>query len=152
MYERILVVCTGNICRSPLAAAMLRLQLERGGRSGHTQVQSAGTRAMVGKPTDESVLYVAREEPRLLPALEEHRAQQINATLLWWADLVLIMERGHARQIARVDPQADGKIWLLGHWLGKTIADPYLKHELEYRDTHRLIEAAVLSWRDKLLA
>lgn len=150
VYERILVVCTGNICRSPLAAAMLRLQLPTGVPKEAVQVQSAGTRALVGQPTDETVLYVAREHPLLLQELQQHRAQQINSTLLWWADLVLIMERAHLRQIARIDPLAHKKTWLLGHWLGKSIADPYLKHELDYRDTHGLISDAVLSWCDKM--
>ncbi|KQP43214.1 low molecular weight protein-tyrosine-phosphatase [Pseudorhodoferax sp. Leaf274] len=150
MYERILVVCTGNICRSPLAEAMLRLQLEADGRGQMTQVQSAGTRALVGKPADETVLHVARQQPRLLQELERHCAQQVNGTLLWWADLILVMERPHVRQIEKIDPQARGKTHMLGHWLGRTIADPYLRHESVYQETHGLIEQAVLSWRDRI--
>lgn len=150
MYERILVLCTGNICRSPLATALLRLQLEADGCAGRIQVQSAGTRALVGQPADETVLYVASEQPLLLRELEKHRAQQVNATLLWWADLVLVMESSHVRQLSRIDPRAHEKTSLLGHWLGESIADPYLKHELDYRAAHQLIDKAVLSWRDKI--
>jgi protein-tyrosine phosphatase len=150
MYERILVVCTGNICRSPLAEAMLRLQLQAGGIGQATQVQSAGTRALVGKPVDETVLYVARQQPQLLQELEQHRAQQVNGTLLWWADLILVMEPAHTRQLAQMDPQAGGKTRMLGHWTHKTIKDPYLKHESVYQEIHTLVEEAVLSWRDSI--
>nr|WP_145546216.1 low molecular weight protein-tyrosine-phosphatase [Variovorax boronicumulans] len=151
MYERILVVCTGNICRSPLAEALLRLQLQADGRGQSAQVQSAGTRALVGKPVDETVLYVARQQPRLVQELERHRAQQINRTLLWWADLILVMEQGHVRHLARVDPTAPAKARFLGHWIGATIADPYLKHESVYEETHDLVERAVQSWRQRLI-
>jgi protein-tyrosine phosphatase len=148
MFERILVVCTGNVCRSPLAEALLRLQLQADGRGEGTQVQSAGTRALVGQPADETVLYVARQQPRLVQELERHRAQQVNRTLLWWADLILVMEKAHIRQLAQIDPQAPAKARMLGHWLGTPIADPYLKHESVYQETHSLVERAVLSWRE----
>lgn len=150
MYDRLLIVCTGNICRSPLAEAMLRLQLQADGRAGVAQVRSAGTRALVDKPADETVLFVARGQPALLAELEQHRAQQLNATLLWWADLVLVMEPQHVRQVAQVDRTARNKIQLLGHWIGASVGDPYLKHELDYRTTHELIERSVLSWRNKI--
>lgn len=150
MFERILVVCTGNICRSPLAEALLRLQLRADGRDSIAQVRSAGTRALVDKPVDETVLFVARQQPALLPELERHKAQQINGTLLWWADLILAMEPHHVRQLSRMDPSVAPKVHLLGHWAGGPIADPYMKHELDYRICHGSIERAVLSWRDKI--
>lgn len=150
MYERILTICTGNICRSPLAEAMLRLQLRADGHDQVAQVRSAGTRALTGRPADETVLFVARNHSDLLQELEQHRAQQLSATLLWWADLILVMELGHARQVERIDPSARAKIHLLGQWVGTPIADPYLKHEHDYRTAHGLIEQAVLSWRDRL--
>lgn len=152
MYERILTICTGNICRSPLAEAMLRLQLRADGNDRTVQVRSAGVRALVGRPVDETVLFVARDHPDLLRELEHHRAQQLNATLLWWADLILIMELDHARRVERMDASARTKIHLLGQWIGTPIADPYLRHEQDYRTAHGLIERSVLSWRDKIVS
>lgn len=151
MYERILIVCTGNICRSPLAEAMLRLQLRADGHDPQVQVRSAGTRALVGRPVDDTVLFVARERSDLLRELQQHAAQQLNSTLLWWADLILIMEMPHARSIERMDRTARSKIHLLGQWIGSPIADPYLKHEHDYRTAHGRIEQAVLSWRNRIL-
>lgn len=150
MYERILVVCTGNICRSPLAEAMLRLQLRADGRDQVAQVRSAGTRALVDKPVDETVLFIARQQPALARELQAHKAQQINGTLLWWADLILVMEPEHLRQLGRLDPSNVDKAHLLGQGTAGSIPDPYLRHELDYRNVHGLIERATLSWRDRI--
>ncbi len=150
MYERILTVCTGNICRSPLAEAMLRLQLADEGRAGHAQVRSAGLGAVLGRRADDTVLYLAKTSPALLALLEQHRSQPLTLTLTWWADLILVMEPRHARRVAELDPAATAKVRLLGQWTGQTIGDPYLKHESVYRDAHSRIEGAVASWRETI--
>ncbi|KQP17935.1 low molecular weight protein-tyrosine-phosphatase [Pseudorhodoferax sp. Leaf267] len=150
MFERILLVCTGNICRSPLAEAMVRLQLAEDGRAATAQVRSAGTKAIPGKPADETVLFVARTQPTLAASLQSHRSQSIDRTLTWWADLILVMETHHARSVLKLDPTARGKIHLMGAGLGQSIPDPYLKHETVYREVHNLIAASVASWRHKI--
>ncbi|MFT3719900.1 low molecular weight protein-tyrosine-phosphatase [Pseudorhodoferax sp.] len=147
MYERILTVCTGNLCRSPLAEALLRLQLARDGRHD-AQVRSAGLRAQPGKTVDDTMLFIARAQPALLRELEAHRAQPVNGTLLWWADLILVMEPGQAREVAKLDPMARGKVHLLGELTqARSIGDPYLRHESVYRETWQAVEAAVAAWR-----
>ena len=150
MYERILTVCTGNICRSPLADAMLRLQLAADGRGDIARVRSAGIATVPDKRVDDTVLYVAKGQPRLLELLEQHRSQVLNPSLTWWADLILVMESRHARHIEKLDPSAKHKVHLLGQWTHKSIPDPYLKHETEYREAHARIAQAVVAWRDHI--
>jgi protein-tyrosine phosphatase len=150
MFDRILLVCTGNICRSPLAEAMLRRQLARDGRGDVAQVRSAGTRVQPGQAADETVLYLAKGEPELAPSLQAHRSRPLDGTLTWWADLILVMEPHHGQRVAALDPAARSKVQLLGRWIRRPIGDPYLKHESVYRETHELIQAAVLSWRNTL--
>lgn len=150
MFERILLVCTGNICRSPLAEAMLRLQLAADGRADVAQVRSAGTKAQAGKRVDDTVLFVARPQPALTAVLQNHRSQQVDPTLTWWADLILVMEPHHASSVAKLDPSARGKIHLMGSGLYKTIPDPYLKHESVYSEVHARLAASVAAWRQKI--
>ncbi|HVR54084.1 MAG TPA: hypothetical protein VMS38_30445 [Pseudorhodoferax sp.] len=150
MYQRILTVCTGNLCRSPLAQAMLRVQLAADGRDD-AQVLSAGVRAAADRPVDDAVLFVARAQPALLAPLRAHRAQQLTPALTWWADLILVMEPAHVQRVLKIDPASANKIQPLGRWTGRrTIADPHLKHEALYREVHAQIEQAVQSWRETI--
>lgn len=150
MFERILLVCTGNLCRSPLAEAMLRLQLTADGRGDQAQVRSAGTKAVLGKRVDETVLFVAQTQPALVQELQGHRSQPVDRSLTWWADLILVMETRQAQSVLKLDPSAQPKIQLLGALIRKPIPDPYLRHESVYREVHGLISNAVVSWRYKI--
>lgn len=149
MYQRILTVCTGNVCRSPLAQAMLHAQFVADGRDA--QVISAGVRAMVDKPVDPTVLFIAGAQPALLPILQQHRAQLLTDALTWWADLILVMEPAHVPRVLKIDPASRNKIQPLGRWTRQlAIADPHLRHESVYRQVHEQIEQAVRAWRDDI--
>lgn len=142
MIKTVLVVCVGNICRSPLGERLLQ------SHAPHLTVTSAGIGALVGKAADATASEVAAVQG---VALDGHIARQFNADLGKAADLILVMEAGHKAQIAREAPQLSGKIMLFDHWIGaKGIADPYRKSS----DFHKLvfdqIEAAAKAWAGKL--
>ena len=145
MFQHILTVCTGNICRSPLAAAMLSKQLS--GATGSASVRSAGIGALVGHPAEETVMKIAAESGLDLGA---HRAVQLDDELTRWAALILVMEPHHLDAVLALDPTARGKTFLLGHWSSKEIADPYRQPEAAYRRAHEEIAAAVDSWIERL--
>ncbi len=96
---RVLVVCTGNVCRSPFVERLLRLHLA----GSPVEVTSAGTGAPVGEPMDP----LAAE---LLTALGAdslgHRARQLTPALVAGADLVLTATRRHRGQVVAVSPRA----------------------------------------------
>src|SRR2546422_10141511 len=94
--KRILLVCTGNICRSPLAAALLDRALAQRGIDG-IEVASAGTGAWDGAPVSEGAYLVGLERGLDLSA---HRARLLTRELVEDADLILTMARHHR---ARVD-------------------------------------------------
>ena len=96
----ILTVCTGNVCRSPLAQALLELVL----RGLPVRVASAGTRALAGEPPTEQTERIARDLGAGHAAA--HRARQLTADDLRGADLVLTADRGHRRAVAELLPRA----------------------------------------------
>lgn len=140
MFEHILVVCDGNICRSPSAAFLLAQQ------SGK-QVESAGIVGLEGHDMDATARAVAQAHGLDCPL---HVARKLTRELCRAADLILVMESRQKDRVMQLVPEASGKIMLLGHWLGEEIPDPYKKHREVYEHVYELIEKAVASWQAKL--
>lgn len=142
MFDSILVVCTGNICRSPIAERMLRCALPK------KKVDSAGVGALVGHMADGAAIEVSE---RYQLSLGEHRAQQFTGSLGRKYDLILVMERHHIEQITKISPEARGKTMLIGHWLdGAEIPDPYRKSMESFEYVYQLLDQACNSWVSKL--
>lgn len=145
MFERILIVCTGNICRSPMAEALMRRQMDESGRT--VQVRSAGVGALEDQPADPPTQALMRARGIDLSA---HRARQVTPALARWADLILVMESYQREALLDIDPTARGKTYLLGHWAGKEVPDPYRQPEKLYNQALELIEEGLGTWRGKL--
>lgn len=94
---RLLVICTGNVCRSPAAVAMLRQAFP------DAHVTSAGTRAAVGGPADERVARIAEAHGLFLWG---HRAVQLTRDLVAESDLVLTAAREHRSAAVALEPGA----------------------------------------------
>ncbi|WP_027858093.1 low molecular weight protein-tyrosine-phosphatase [Marinobacterium jannaschii] len=143
MFNKILVVCVGNICRSPVGEYLLQDKLP-----SSFEVRSAGLGALVDKPMDPTSLELLNE---LGIDGSAHRAQQIDGTLIAWADLILVMEKGHLEALAVKAPQARGKIHLLMKWEDdKDIPDPYKQSREAFQHAITLIELGSSSWLKKL--
>ncbi len=141
-FDNILVVCVGNICRSPTAEAMLKA------RYPHKTIGSAGVGALVDKPVDPTAAKLLAQAG--LPH-EGHRGRQLTEELARAADLILVMEPGHVGAVTDIAPFARGKVFLLGKWLGETaIPDPYRQSEEAFVHVYGLMERACQSW-DKVL-
>src|SRR3989338_2222591 len=117
MIRSVLVVCVGNICRSPVGERLLQTLAPQ------IAVTSAGLGAFVGQPADATASEVAAAYGL---DLRGHAARQFTPALGQAADLILVMEPGHKAQISRDTPQLSGKTMLFDHWSGANgIADPY---------------------------
>lgn len=149
-YQNILVICQGNICRSPVAEAMLKQALP------HKQVQSAGLSAVVGHGTEPTAAEIAMAAGL---DVSGHIARQLNSEIIQWADLILAMSQHQRRQLGQMSTSAMGKSLLLGHWVhasgtrannGLDIPDPYKKSRETFEHVHELLRQAVELWVPKL--
>jgi protein-tyrosine phosphatase len=108
---RITVVCTGNICRSPMAEFLLRERFEAAGLGDRVVVDSAGTHSWeVGNPADPRTLAVLARNGHEDFGGGDHVARQFERSWFARTDLVLAADRGHLRELqrlARNDAQRD---------------------------------------------
>ena len=141
MFDRILVVCIGNICRSPMAEQLLKIALPQ------KTISSAGLGAMVNASADDHAQALMAE---LGYDISEHRGRQINAELISGADLILVMTQKQETLLTQQYPQARGRVYRLGHWDKQDIADPYQKPRKEFELALQHIQAGIASWLSKL--
>ena len=142
MFDSILVVCTGNICRSPIGERFLRRALP------DKKIDSAGTGALVDHSADDSAIRIAEKHGI---SLVGHKGRQFTSSLGRHYDLILVMEKSHLEQIGRIAPEARGKTMLFGQWINqKEIPDPYRKSDEAFASVYQLIEQAGLRWAEKL--
>ncbi|WP_168016907.1 low molecular weight protein-tyrosine-phosphatase [Halomonas salinarum] len=144
MFDRILVVCIGNICRSPVAEALLKQQFP------HKQISSAGLGARVGEGVDPNARHLGEADGL---HLADHQARQLTADMLNEVDLVLVMSDGQRRAVGDISPAALGKTMRIGRWLGDSgedIPDPYRKSPEIFELVHRKLTQATATWANKL--
>ena len=141
MFESILVVCEGNLCRSPVAAALLRRDTGR-------QVTSAGVAALAGRDMDPTAREVAADTGLICPP---HRARQLDQELCSRADLILVMEQRQREHILHIAPESTGKTLLFGKWLDeREIPDPFRRSREAYQQVHRILAEASAAWAARL--
>ncbi|MCO8048567.1 low molecular weight protein-tyrosine-phosphatase [Acinetobacter towneri] len=136
--NNILVVCIGNICRSPMAEYFLKQQYP------HLQIESAGISGLVGHAADDKAsLCMQRHGIDISP----HVAKKLNAELIKKADLILVMSQNQQKHVEQTWPFAKGKTFRLGHWQSKNVADPYQHDQAVFDETCTLIQACIADWK-----
>lgn len=133
----LLVVCEGNICRSPMAQGIFAARLPG------WRVASAGLGALVGSPADP--LAVALLQERGID-IGGHRAQQITRTLCIESEMVLVMEREQRVRIEKLYPEACGRVFHMAEHAGLDVPDPYRKPEAAFRLALAIIEEGASRW------
>ncbi|WP_159618443.1 low molecular weight protein-tyrosine-phosphatase [Ruania rhizosphaerae] len=148
MGYRISVVCTGNICRSPMGEAVLRSAFEEAGLGDQVDVVSAGTGAWhLGNDADHRTHAVLTRHGHTLSG---HTATQFSASDFAELDLVLALDSGHERALRRLAPDAGAaaKVRLLRSFdssapPGAEVADPYYGDPEDFETVYTQVSSAV---------
>lgn len=144
MFNSILVVCAGNICRSPTGEYLLKNKLE----NSHITVSSAGLTALVGNSAEATASTIALANNI---DMSSHQGRQLSSALIAENDLILVMEERHLTDLLRKYPQARGKTFLLGKWIDDTeIPDPYRQSHEAFEHVYQLIDKACTAWHKYL--
>lgn len=142
MFNNILVVCMGNICRSPTGERLLQAHYP------NKKIHSAGIIAKNDMPAYDSAIRIAQNHNL---SLENHQSRRFTSELSKEADLILVMENSHIDKIHRQFPETRGKVMLFGQWLNKTeIPDPHKRSDEMFERVYQLMEKAVLQWQGKI--
>jgi protein-tyrosine phosphatase len=139
--KNILVVCEGNICRSPMAQGLLASRL------GTAQVGSAGLGALIGRPADPIAVDLLRERSI---DISGHRAVQITSLICTAAQIILVMDVEQRQRLESMYPQVRGRVFRLGEYIKKDVPDPYRKPESAFREALALIEEGLQEWLTRI--
>ena len=140
-FDHVLVVCVGNICRSPMAEALLKQ------RFPNKIIDSAGVSALVGHSADPAAVEIMSKQQI---DIANHVAKQIDEQLAKEADLIFTMSDDQTKWIEDRWPFCRGKTFKLGHWINEDIADPY-KHEVSaFEKAYKDIVKYIYQWAGKI--
>jgi protein-tyrosine phosphatase len=139
--KSILVVCEGNICRSPMAEAILASALP------DTRVLSAGLNALVGHPADQAAVRLMRLRGI---DISSHRATQINRDMCLRSELVLVMSTDQRKQVEESYPTASGRVFRIGEFDKVDVPDPFRQSLAAFETALKLIDQGVRSWLQRI--
>ncbi|RQR24902.1 low molecular weight phosphotyrosine protein phosphatase [Burkholderia sp. Bp9143] len=141
MIDNILVVCEGNICRSPMAQALLARALPS------ARIRSAGCSALAGRRADPLAVELMAERGI---DLGEHIAVDLNLEHMRSADLILTMTQSQRKRIEAGYPFSKGRVFRIGEFERIDVIDPYRRGRSVFELALNQIDQCMKRWIDKM--
>ena len=142
-FDPLLVVCIGNICRSPIGEYLFKAKLPE-----DFQVSSAGLGALVGQQADQKSIDIMAENGY---DITPHIARQISDKIITDSNLILVMSKGQKAEIEKKVPAARGRVFRIGEWGNFDVPDPYRGTREDFEHAYELIVKGVDDWIPKIL-
>lgn len=145
MFDSVIILCTGNICRSPMAWGLLRNAVQS--RGLRLKVDSAGLAALSGeRPDPVAVQLLAKRGIDI----STHLGKQATEELLRTQSLILTMERAQRDFVEKSWPILRGRVFRWGEWQDFDVPDPYGGDEAAFRESLGAIDRGLADWVIKL--
>ncbi|AOA56987.1 low molecular weight protein-tyrosine-phosphatase [Acinetobacter larvae] len=139
--QNILIVCMGNICRSPMAEYFLKQQFPK------RHIYSAGIAALVAQAADQKSILAMQN---FGIDIQQHRARQLQLEHLKTAELILVMSKRQQQLLETKWPFIKGRVFRLGHWQNANVEDPYQQDQIIFDQTCKQIKAYLADWQEHL--
>jgi protein-tyrosine-phosphatase len=146
----IMFVCTGNICRSPMAVGLLRQRLVEKGLDSQYQVVSSGVYALDERPASRNGIFVMAERGI---DITDHIAHTVTGSDMIRANLVLAMSREHTQALRQAWAHYGWKVYLLSEMAGerKDVKDPFGGSIAQYRAAADVISGYIDRGLERIL-
>lgn len=145
MIRRVLLVCSGNTCRSPMAMVLLRKLWEEANPGWELEVDSAGTGALTGMPATPHAVTAMQRRGLDLSGHRSRSVHDLGEDGLKGYDLVLTMTRAHRDGLRVLYPDLRDRIFTLGEYAGRhgDVPDPIGGPLAEYEKTAAALEESL---------
>ncbi|PVX77972.1 low molecular weight protein-tyrosine-phosphatase [Paraburkholderia unamae] len=143
MISSILMVCVGNVCRSPMSEAMMRKRLPG------CRVESAGIGALVDSGAEAHAVSVMRDRGI---DISSHRARQVSAAICRNAELILVMDAEQKYAVEQNYTFTCGRVFQIGQFSRFDVPDPYQRGREQFSDCADLIEQGISDWVGRIAA
>lgn len=141
MFDSVIILCTGNICRSPMAAGLMRYMVKSHSRA--LKVDSAGLAALTGERPDPIAVKLLAERGIDIAG---HRAVQATEGMLREHALILVMERKQQGFVETTWPAFHGRVFRWGHWQNFDVPDPYGMDKSAFQGSLAAIDRGLATW------
>jgi protein-tyrosine phosphatase len=145
MFQSVLILCIGNICRSPVAEGVLKKMSDQ--HQLGLRISSAGVHAMVDEPAQPHSITVAQEH---YIDITQHQARQLTTEIIEQHELILVTDETVRKIAMQQHSFATGKIKKIGEFRKKEIQDPYLKSKEHFDAMYVDIEMCLQDWLQKV--